>query len=107
MKYTYVLLFLLAGSFLGFGQAPSDEPAELVSARARYTQEADAGIATIKQRYLAGLDLMKRAFGAKGNVNDALAVQKEIDRVAAGKEGAGAKLGTAATCATCHKEHKG
>lgn len=83
MKSILASLFLLAASVTTF--ALDGEPAELTTVRARYNQESELSVAPLKLRYQATLDALKKALGAKGLANDALAVQNEIDRINAGK----------------------
>jgi hypothetical protein len=83
MKYILASLLILAAFVTAF--AVEGEPAELANVRVRYTQETGLAVAPVKLRYLATLDALKKSLGAKGQVNDALAVQNEIDRINAGK----------------------
>ncbi|MBK8094135.1 MAG: hypothetical protein IPK32_19770 [Verrucomicrobiaceae bacterium] len=60
-----------------------EEPAELVSVRASYQKQIQAATEPINARYLSFLDDLKRRLGGKGDVEGALAVQKEMDAIAA------------------------
>jgi hypothetical protein len=62
-------------------QVPVSEPLDLVAARVRYEQEVKSATAPINVRYAQTLDANKKALTAKGDVNGALAVQKEMDRL--------------------------
>lgn len=57
----------------------ADDPGELIAARAAYQREIDDATSPIKKRYAAKLESMKRSLGARGNVQAALAVQRELD----------------------------
>ena len=59
------------------------EPAELVSVRASYQNQIQAATAPIHAKYLEYLESLKKQLGGKGDVQGALAVQKEIDAIAA------------------------
>jgi hypothetical protein len=72
------LLFVLAAPFAP-GQQATNDPFELLNARAAYQQQLKAAAEPIKVRYAAYLETLKKTLGAKGEVNAALAVQREID----------------------------
>ena len=57
-----------------------DEPADLALARSNYEKEVESATRLIRERYVAKLEAMKRAFGGRGEVRAALAVQQELDR---------------------------
>jgi len=79
----HLLLLLISGvACLYIPQAlAQEEPADLVKARAAYQREIEALTRPVNDRYLRGLDQMKRILGGKGDIHGALAVQKEIERV--------------------------
>lgn len=58
------------------------EPPELVSVRASYQKQIQAATAPIHAKYLEYLENLKKQLGGKGDVQGALAVQKEIDSIA-------------------------
>jgi hypothetical protein len=60
----------------------AQEPADLVKARNAYKAEVEAAMAPITAAYLKQLEEMKKAYGAKGDLTSALALQKEIDTFA-------------------------
>jgi len=57
------------------------EPAELLSVRANYQKQIRAANAPINARYLEYLENLKKQLGGKGDVEGALAVQKEIESI--------------------------
>lgn len=59
------------------------EPPELVSVRASYQKQIQAATAPIHAKYLEYLESLKKQLGGKGDAQGALAVQKEIDAIAA------------------------
>jgi hypothetical protein len=61
---------------------PPQEPAELAKARKDYQAEVKAAVDPITAAYLAKLDAMMKAFGAKGDLQSALAIQNEIRSLA-------------------------
>lgn len=61
------------------GQAPATEPAELAKTRTSYQQQIKIATDPIKLRYAEYLEGLKKTYGAKGDVDAALAIQKEID----------------------------
>ncbi|MCF7790174.1 MAG: hypothetical protein K9N47_28910 [Prosthecobacter sp.] len=73
------LLLGLAASFSCF----SAEPAELTSARGNYQKQIKTLTDPVNARYLAYLESLKKSLGAKGDLDGALAVQKEIDSLPA------------------------
>lgn len=78
-------LILVLCMFVGlplYAQNNSKEPETLTKARAKYQKEVARVTAPITKDYLDQLDTLKKALGAKGDVEDAMAVQKEIDAVA-------------------------
>ena len=56
-------------------------PPELAAARTHYDQEVKQATAPIRVRYARTLDALKKAFGGKGDLAAALAVQQEIERL--------------------------
>ncbi|MBE7498067.1 MAG: hypothetical protein HS117_24265 [Verrucomicrobiaceae bacterium] len=58
------------------------EPIELVSARASYQRQIKIATDPINTRYLEYLENLKKVLGGKGDVEGALAVQREIESVA-------------------------
>jgi hypothetical protein len=76
MKTILILLAcLLVQSSIGA------EPQELTSVRANYRKQIQAANAPINARYLEYLENLKKQLGGKGDVEGALAVQKEIDSI--------------------------
>jgi hypothetical protein len=59
------------------------EPPELITVRASYQKQIEAATAPIHAKYLEYLEGLKKQLGGKGDVQGALAVQKEIDAIAA------------------------
>ncbi len=57
----------------------SAEPAELTSARANYQKQIKTLTDPVNARYVSYLETLKKSLGAKGDLDGALAVQKEID----------------------------
>lgn len=55
------------------------DPVELVTARGSYQKQIKAVTDPINTRYLQYLDSLKKTMGARGDLDGALAVQKEID----------------------------
>ena len=60
----------------------SKDPAELTQVRNTFQTQMKAATTPIIQRYLQQLDALKKQLGGKGDVNGAVAVQKEIDAFA-------------------------
>lgn len=64
----------------------SKDPVELAQARNTFQTQMKAATTPIIQRYLQQLDALKKQLGGKGDVNGAVAVQKESDAFAAKTE---------------------
>ncbi len=83
-----IALFLTTATALAEDK-PAKEPADLVKIRKAYEAKVKAVVEPITAKYLEKLDEMKKAFGAKGDLESAQAVQKEIESMtpekAAGK----------------------
>jgi hypothetical protein len=60
----------------------SKDPVELAQVRNTFQTQMKAATTPIIQRYLQQLDALKKQLGGKGDVNGAVAVQKEIDAFA-------------------------
>jgi hypothetical protein len=60
-------------------QTAAAEPAELTKTRAAYQQQIKMATDPIKQKYADYLEGLKKTYGAKGDVDGALAIQKEIE----------------------------
>ncbi|WP_395751731.1 hypothetical protein [Prosthecobacter sp.] len=75
---TLSLLLVLSASFPCF----SAEPAELTSARANYQKQIKSLTEPVSTRYAVYLESLKKSLGAKGDLDGAIAVQKEIDSLA-------------------------
>lgn len=75
---TFAVLALSFDGHVG-AQTSSNEPEELVKVRASYQQQIKAATDPIKQKYADYLEGLKKAYGAKGDVAGALAIQTEID----------------------------
>jgi hypothetical protein len=58
------------------------EPADLVRAKEIFEAKIKAVTNPITAAYIVKLEAMKKVYGAKGDLESALAVQKEIDRLA-------------------------
>lgn len=87
MKSTVPIFALLVGLSVMtcgsiHGQSAANDPAELVSVRANYLQKLKAATDPIKKQYADYLENLKKSYGAKGNVDAALAVQNELDGLA-------------------------
>lgn len=65
--------------------AKAKEPKELVSARTTYQNQIKAVTTPVTNKYLQQLEAMKKQLGARGDVEGAVAVQKEIDALSAEK----------------------
>lgn len=74
-----IITLVCAAPLLAFAA----DPVELVAVRASYQKQIQAATAPINTKYLEYLDTLKKQLGAKGDVQGALAVQKEIDSIAA------------------------
>jgi len=61
----------------------AEEPEELVKARKTYREKIEKLTAPVTKSYIKHLEAMKRKLGAKGEIEQALAVQQEIDSVSA------------------------
>jgi hypothetical protein len=83
---TLSLLLVLSASFSCF----SAEPAELTSARANYQKQIKSLTEPVNTRYAVYLESLKKSLGAKGDLDGAIAVQKEIDSLALPATGAAA-----------------
>ncbi len=66
--------------------AMAEEPKELVKARKTYREKIQKATEPITKGYVKYLEGIKRKLGAKGRVEEAMAVQKEIDAVAIPKQ---------------------
>jgi hypothetical protein len=76
----YLLVLLLLSTVSAFADdKPTQEPAALVQARKVYEAKVKAAVDPIRAAYLKQLDEMKKAFGAKGDLASAQAVQSEIN----------------------------
>jgi hypothetical protein len=84
----YSMLMVFAMAVWAEDENPKEfkEPKELMQARTAYQNQAKAVLDPVKQRYLVTLDSLKRQFGAKGDAEGAMAVQKEIETVKADKK---------------------
>lgn len=60
-------------------QVSSEDPVELCNTRAAYLQQMKVATDPIKMKYVQLLETLKKTLGAKGDVQGAVAVQKEID----------------------------
>ena len=79
MKCGTLVVLLLATVTVLAADKPAKEPAALVQARKVYEAKIKAVVDPIKDAYVKQLEKMKRAYGAKGDLTSALAVQREID----------------------------
>lgn len=83
MKASLILAtgsFVLFGLFVNISEAQDGTgPVELRNARAAYQQQIKAATEPIKLRYAQTLESLKKALGARGDVQGALAVQMELD----------------------------
>lgn len=57
------------------------DPPDLRQARGAFETQVRAATLTLRQRYLAQLELLKQQYTARGNAEGVLAVQNEINRV--------------------------
>jgi hypothetical protein len=73
---------LLLAFFLITCISVAAEPPQLTSVRASYLKQIEAATAPITAKYVEYLENLKRDFGAKGDLEGALAVQNELDAVA-------------------------
>jgi hypothetical protein len=79
MRFT-ILIVLILTTFSAIAQdKPSKEPAALALARENYEAKIKAAVDPIKAAFLKHLETMKKAYGAKGDLESAQAVQNEID----------------------------
>lgn len=60
-------------------QTAPAEPEELLKVRASYQQQIKTATDPIKQKYAEYLEGLKKTYGAKGDVNAAIAIQREIN----------------------------
>lgn len=68
-----------ASCTISHAQVSSEDPIELRNTRAAYQQQLKVATDPIKVKYAQLLETLKKTLGAKGDVQGALAVQKEIE----------------------------
>lgn len=69
-------------SYLALQGAVAAEPVELTTIRSSYQKQIQTATAPINARYLEYLENLKKQLGGKGDVEGALAVQREIESIA-------------------------
>jgi len=85
MKFAMLAVLLLT-TFSAFAEdKPAKEPTDLVKLRKAYDAKVKAAVDPITAAYLTKLDEMKKAYGAKGDLESAQAVQKEIEAMTSEK----------------------
>lgn len=85
---TAVLTALFAGCApdLCAADIPAKEPPELIVLRARFQNDLQQTLKPIQSQYVSELQVMVNALTRKGDLDDALAVQKEMKNPGANKE---------------------
>jgi hypothetical protein len=76
MRLLFLLVILSCVS-----RCVADEPSALVQARKTHDAKLQKATETISEEYLKKLAELKQGFMAKGDLESALAVQKEIDKI--------------------------
>lgn len=76
-KNLFFFLFIFIPVFL------AAEPSELTAVRASYQKQIQSATEPINARYLEFLENLKKTLGGAGDLEGAVAVQKEIDTIAA------------------------
>jgi len=76
----FAFVLSLASVFQGAAIA-QDEPRELSDLRQGYRKEVEFATRSLRDRYMAKLEGLKRTLGARSDFRGALAVEQEIDRV--------------------------
>ncbi len=79
MKCAMLVTLLLTTVTTFAEDKPAKEPADLVKIRKAYEAKVKAAVEPITEAYLKKLDEMKKAYGAKGDLESAQAIQKEIE----------------------------
>lgn len=64
------------------------DPPELTSVRVAYLKQIESATAPIRDKYLAYLESLKKELGAKGDLEGALAVQRELDSISSSSKAA-------------------
>jgi hypothetical protein len=77
MKAMFLFLTLQLVIVVSF----ANEPQQLTTVRASYREQVEAATAPITARYVEYLEKLKRDLGAKGDLEGAMAVQKELEAV--------------------------
>lgn len=72
--------FLLALPLIIVYSVAADPP-QLISVRAAYQKQIESATAPITEKYVAYLENLKKELGAKGELEGALAVQRELDSI--------------------------
>ena len=74
-----VILMLLSVLFIAGLYADDKDPAELAQLNTSYQTQVKSALDPINKKYIAQLDALKKQLGAKGDIEGAVNVQKEID----------------------------
>lgn len=79
------LITLLTAALVAFScpSRAADEPQQLKQARTAYQKEVETVSRPARDKYVRALNDLKRALTAKGDLEGALAVQHELERVSA------------------------
>jgi len=85
MKCAMLIVLLLTTVSAFAEDKPAQEPADLVKIRKLYETKVKAAVDPITAAYVKKLDEMKKAYGAKGDLESAQAVQKEIESMSTTK----------------------
>lgn len=78
-KHFIAVLVVLVATLAHVTAQESDGPVELRNARAAYQQQIKALTDPVRLRYAQTLETLKRSLGARGDVQGALAIQREIE----------------------------
>lgn len=85
-------LFLLVLPLIIIDSVAADPP-QLTSVRAAYRKQIESATAPITEKYVVYLEGLKKELGAKGDLEGALAVQRELDSIAGSSESVDAAEG--------------
>lgn len=67
---------------MAIGISVAADPPQLTSVRASYLKQIEAATTPITEKYVVYLENLKKELGAKGDLEGALAVQRELDSLA-------------------------
>ena len=80
MRIAQILLAVIASSSNVFGQQP-ELPSDIAAARAQYEAKKQAAIKPLRSRYMALLESAKQKAADKGEIDVAVLIDEELQRV--------------------------